>query len=400
MPRKVFLSMLGTGFYEETTYAAEPARPLPPTRFIQEATLLCHNAAQWTADDRIIIALTPRAKTSNWSVEGNKRQKQCKEAEFDYVGLEDCLRALNLQAQVTPLPIPDGKNENEMWQIFTAIYEELQRDDELYIDLTHSFRYLPMLLLVLVDYARFLKNVSVKSLTYGNYEARDTATNIAPIADLMPLVALQKWTSAASEFVKNGNAQSVCEAASKELKPLLRNDGTLTADIKELNNATNKLDQWVEQIRTCRGYDIMSGQILGEFSTRLSRTLRNRFAPLTPILDEINRSFFFSDFTAGKKDELYISNCYAAAKWCVEMRLWQPAITILQEAIITRVCMVAGLSKEDIEDTECRDLFALAVCVSNVNTRPKKWNVKSGYEEKLCAIRSLSWWSEKNFTHL
>ena len=61
--------------------------------------------------------------------------------------------------------------------------------------ITHAFRYLPMLVLVLANYAKFLKNVTVKSLTYGNYEARE-GTN-APIVNLLPIAALQDWTTAA-----------------------------------------------------------------------------------------------------------------------------------------------------------------------------------------------------------
>ena len=39
----------------------------------------------------------------------------------------------------------------------------------------------------------------MKAIFYGNYEARDKESNIAPIMDLLPLSVLQDWTLAASD---------------------------------------------------------------------------------------------------------------------------------------------------------------------------------------------------------
>jgi len=63
--------------------------------------------------------------------------------------------------------IPDGKDTDEIWEIFDIIYNALEEDDNIYIDITHSFRYLPMLLLVLLNYAKYLKNIKIKQITYG-----------------------------------------------------------------------------------------------------------------------------------------------------------------------------------------------------------------------------------------
>ena len=60
--------------------------------------------------------------------------------------------------------IPEGKSTEEMWELFEVIYSQLQEGDELYLDITNSFRYLPMLLVVLVNYAKMLKNVTVKAI--------------------------------------------------------------------------------------------------------------------------------------------------------------------------------------------------------------------------------------------
>lgn len=59
---------------------------------------------------------------------------------------------MNLPVEIRPVDIVDGKDEDEMWKIFNALFNELRDGDELYFDLTHSFRYIPMLVLVLGNY--------------------------------------------------------------------------------------------------------------------------------------------------------------------------------------------------------------------------------------------------------
>lgn len=193
-PRKVFVSVLGTGFYEVCRYEGSK-----PTRFIQQATLEWLKAEEWTENDRILIFTTEASKKQNWNVNG-KRAKFNGMPEVEYVGLKCVLDNMNLAAKVEAVDIPEGKNEQEMWNVFGRIYDKLENNDLLYFDLTHAFRYLPMLVLVLGQYARHLKKVTIKSVTYGNYEARGGNSDVAPIADLMPLVTLLDYTQAAADF--------------------------------------------------------------------------------------------------------------------------------------------------------------------------------------------------------
>lgn len=351
MARKVFFSILGTGFYGACRYVDEAKDfESSQTRFIQCATLQYIKASEWTESDAIIIALTDSAKSTNWSLVPPKRKNFVSGIEEEYVGLMDRIAELDLPCSVKELPIPDGKNENEMWQIFTSIFNSLEHGDELYIDLTHSFRYLPMLLLVLADYARLIKDVKVMGVTYGNWEARKAdpnGMNNAPIVDLMPLIALQNWTTATYELINDGNAKAVSEAAKYSLLSLLR-DKDCSREIRDLNQATKELKEWIEQIRTCRGKEILMPDKLFSFVGKLSSISNDAFPPLMPILDKIRQSFE----NVGFKDEETINNLYAASKWCVEMNLWQSAITLLQEAIISKLCLITNLEIKLKSDRE------------------------------------------------
>ena len=155
MARKVFISVLGTGFYNSCKYVKD-SFVSSETRFIQQATLEYlkvknnWNTKNTEGDviDRIIILLTDGAKETNWNKDITTRLNKTGEEE-SYVRLEQTLNEMELPCPVETLSIPDGKSEDEMWTIFNTVYNALKPNDELYFDLTHSFRYLPMLVLVL-----------------------------------------------------------------------------------------------------------------------------------------------------------------------------------------------------------------------------------------------------------
>lgn len=129
---------------------------------------------------------------------------------------------MGLPVHVNAVAIVDGKDESEMWEIFKTVYDLLKDEDEVYFDLTHAFRYLPMLVLVLGNYAKFLKNITVKGISYGNYESR--TDDEAPIVDLLPLSVLQNWTHAAADFLENGSVSRLVELSKHQISPILRNN--------------------------------------------------------------------------------------------------------------------------------------------------------------------------------
>lgn len=211
MARKVFMSVLGTGNYQVCTYVRNLTRH--KTRFVQDAILRDVGVDTWGAEDMVCILLTEEARNSNWS--GGVRKNGQK---VQYDGLEKVLDDAKLKCHVQGVDISDGKDETEMWQVFSKMYDLLQDGDELYFDLTHGYRYLPMLLLVLGNYAKFLKNVRITYMAYGNWEGReldevDHENDLAPIIDLLPLSVLEDWTFAAGAFKETGRVEPIVKAA-------------------------------------------------------------------------------------------------------------------------------------------------------------------------------------------
>ncbi|WP_424039503.1 TIGR02221 family CRISPR-associated protein [Prevotella nigrescens] len=337
MARKVFISVLGTGLYERGIYTKGEFKSTE-TRFIQQATIeLLGCKETWTEDDKICILLTEQTRKLNWDV--TVRKARCTGEEIPYEGLKDILKEMHLKPAVLDVPISDGKDEKEMWDIFQTVFNLLQEDDELYFDLTHSFRYLPMLILVLGNYAKFLKNVQIAHISYGNYEARNK--NGSPIVNLLPLAALQDWTFAAADYLHNGQSEQLVQLTKNAINPILK--ATLGKD--EGANSLKKLFTTLETItsnmQTCRGLPITQEEDVFKLKQSIESSSADIIPPLVPVIKEIEKSF--SNFSA----DANTINGLHAAKWCYKNRMYQQAITILQETIVTMVCKKTNLPIEN-----------------------------------------------------
>ncbi len=327
MARKVFLSVLGTGFYRKCTYYANDFSL--ETRYIQHAVLSMHTKqSEWTADDAAYIFLTDKAKTDNWEVAQDIRLQRMgdNQIEVEYVGLKKVLADMSLPTPVHAVGIKDGKDIDEMWNIFNTVYGVLQEGDELYFDITHGFRYLPMFMMVLCNYAKFMKHVSVKAVTYGNFEAKNEQG--APIMNLLSLSILQGWTASAATFKKTGRVEDF----TNDVKAF--SGGIAQKKIKEAINLFNKnLKQFEGLISTCRGNEIKEGKVAGTVCECLDRIVKADVlpGPVAKVLESIG-----SEVQPFGGEGL--ANLRNAIMWCQHYKLMQQGYTLCQESIVTFLC--------------------------------------------------------------
>lgn len=368
MARKVFISVLGTGPYRECTYSADTFKCT--SRYIQLATMKYIVASgdsndQWTKDDVGLILLTEKSNREQW-LRGKSQGED--NAVIYQSGLKEEFEREKLPIQVMPIQIADGKNEDEIWSIFETIYASIKEGDELYFDVTHAFRYLPMLLLVLINYAKFLKNVVVKSISYGNYMAEG---NEKPIMDLTALSTLQDWTFAAGQYMDSGNVKKLVELSRTQLKPILASSSDVNA--RTLNTFVKQLSVVIEERTTCRGKEIITSANFKRLKL-LAETLNNVvIAPLSPVIDKIKTTF--DDFDENEN----VFNGFSAAKWCLQNGLYQQAITITLESLVTFVCIKASLNWRDEED---REVVNKAFKIKEKNLDESEWLFKSTYSSE------------------
>lgn len=329
MGRKVFFSFLGAGFYNPTLYTAEGQDydNIKPTRFIQVSTvsLYCRDFQQ---HDKIYI-LTTQGSLTNWN-DTEHRDPKTGEMVF-YEGLNTGLRYLGLKCHVENIMIKDGKSPDELWEIFRDVFNLIEEGDTLFFDITHGFRSLPMFNMVLINYAKLLKNINVSGIYYGNYEARYTYDDreYSPIWNLKDFQLLNEWTNTANIFLKTGNALPLAEMIGDERG----------SEIKK------GLQLFSKHMLVNRGLDIYKGKDAIDLRNYLKRKQaelqstneRNAptEAPLIPILEKINNEFDFY------KENNSI-NGFLAVHWAIRNGLIQQGTTMLEEAVTSFVLSDIG----------------------------------------------------------
>lgn len=330
MGRRVFLSILGIAFYGKCRYTKDDFVGTETT-FVQQNLLeYLQQKEGWGKQDQVLMLLTDLAKVNNWNKDIRTRFSSKDQRDVPYIGLEKILLDMDMPFQA--VHIPDGKSTEEMWELFEVIYSQLQEGDELYLDITNSFRYLPMLLVVLVNYAKMLKNVTVKAIFYGNYDARDKVSNVAPIMDFLPLSVLQDWTSATSDYLRYGQVEKLYDLSESSINPILKDPSTRTDDVKLLRAFVDRLKDLVGERITCRGLSIIENKNVGLLEKAAKDIQEVTIPQLKPVFEKIKESL---DIFGAKED---ILNCIKAARWCCDNKMYQQTTTLLEEGLITFLC--------------------------------------------------------------
>lgn len=369
MARKVFISVLGTGNYKECTYIyGESFRSTTP--YIQCATLSLFGAGNWPSNSKAYILVTSKSKSKNWDPND---------------ALNDRLKEMNLPFRHHDIIIPDGRNEDEIWNIFEQAYNLIDENDEVYFDLTHGFRYLPMLILVLGNYAKFLKKIKVCGITYGNWEDRNQITNEAPIVNLLPLSSLQDWTFATADFLENGYTERLAQLAKNSLAIIKRNYADKRADASSLGNYINSLDTIIAEILFCRGKDIIDGKNIEKAIVNYEKIEHVVIPQLSPVL---RKSLSITEgFNRNN-----IANMYLAADWCFKHNLFQQSATFLEEGLISLISEPYGI---ELDDQKRRGLITKAISIIQQKTSLEEQIVNPEHRDLLDCILTNSFLNEK-----
>ena len=375
--RKHFISILGTGNYEKAVYYCEKAgeKAVYETSYIQEAVLKL-KFDEWNEDDRITVFVTEKSMARNWEdytysakeredagkkgitlPEKNKGLKGILEKEYEpYLDkIDECI-------------IPVGATEDELWSIFQIMYSHIGDGEELYIDITHSLRNIPIQMLSVIAFARVVKKVTVSGIYYGAFEVgnrNEQGIKEAPIFDLITFLDILDWSQAAASFVKYGDSDQIVDLYRKNSKRLPSKAIELYKIISELQNITRGLE-------TSRGYCnpnlIRENQERGRINSGISSgnsTLESYFAykkfykelmkkdreqdnpnqqknmikPLGELMNVIN------DDVRNFNVESNLDLGLAAIKWAIDHKRTQQGFTALEETIKTFLCSYYGLDE-------------------------------------------------------
>jgi len=319
------ITFLGTGNYQETNYFWEKdaSKKLEyKTKFFSEAVI------SWLKPEKILIVLTETVqKHNNWT-----ELKNLLETKFEGQSIE-------------PINIPNGSSENELWDIFSNLTESINQNDEVAFDITHSFRSLPVLSLLAISYLRVAKNIKIKYLLYGAFEAKNEANQV-PTFDLTPFITLLDWVTATDKSLKFGDSRELASLLQSPYSILREKAKTLSPPppseyYKNLPQSLSKLgvtlDELSKNLLLARPIEISKS--VGKFNTELikAESQAYQFAkPFVLLLDHVReeyKSFERTDLTT----QLQL------IEWYIDHNHISQAVSLGREWLISWACEALGL---------------------------------------------------------
>ncbi len=168
---KIFLSFLGTNDYVPCHYVTA-AYESPLVRFVQLA-VIDYLRQQERLPEQLVFFLTEEAEQKNW-----RDGFYLGEDGLPCPGLLTCLQQSIPGVQIRPVRVPEGKSEAEIWEIFNQVYEAIPAHSEVFFDITHGFRSLPLLAAVILTYAQVMKQITVGGIYYGAFEILGPALEV------------------------------------------------------------------------------------------------------------------------------------------------------------------------------------------------------------------------------
>ncbi|MEA3468996.1 MAG: TIGR02221 family CRISPR-associated protein [Thermodesulfobacteriota bacterium] len=385
--RKVFLSFLGTSDYLPCNYTCGKKTIFQNIRFVQEATIAYH-CSDWMEQDAIIVFTTEESHQKNWLDNGHKdRDGNMIQLE----GLQSRIENMARPFQINEVRIGIGKDEAEIWKTFATIMKNIDDGDELYFDITHAFRSLPLLAMVIINYAKVTKNITVKAIDYGALESLGQITDVrkmeveernVPVFNLLPFDQLLDWTTAIDGFLIAGNPAGIQKLTTKKITPVLSETQGKDEEAASLREMSRCLGTFAETMAACRGKEIVKSAKNLQAAVENVRD-QELITPLAPLLVKLKENT--ASFTGNE-----VNDGLAAAKWCLKHNLIQQGFTLLQETMCSHVLL--EVTDVDHYAEKNRNMVNKAMVIQSENKSFTEWD-KAAQENRSLVENLCSWFA-------
>ena len=313
---------IGTGTYSETRYALGGAEWT--TRFAPVA--VAHLTGLQGARATVLVTSAARER---WYAELAR--------ELEEAGLIP-----------EPIPIPDGRDADDVLAIFNALAGAVGAGDEVTLDVTFALRHLPFVYFTALVYLTAYKGIALKGIYYGAFEAPDDAK---PLIEITRLFELVRWYHAVQTFRDSGDLRPVARELRASAQKLF-GAGVQDHLLAEARTAVEKLAPPL-----AAGLPLESGmrarkvlnslQLLeqhAETSGALTPELRT-----TALAGEVIRAFAIAD-VVNKKAEIALTEAelrrqLLVARWYGERGDTPKALLQLREWLINVALWRAGGEK-------------------------------------------------------
>lgn len=208
-----------------------------------------------------------------------------------------------------------GLNETELWSnfdVFMCIGKNLNENDEIFLDITHSFRSIPLfnyLLLDLIGILKFRNDFKLSGLFYGMLDVI-REVGYAPIVDLSPLYNITLWARGAYNFINYGNGYLLAD---------LINDDAVSKSIRNISDIVNinHIDEFKREIDRLNDLldDNKYPEIVIKYMQPFLKSFTDRFKGIS---------------SSGKLQ-------FALAEWYFDNKRFAQGYICLVESVITKI---------------------------------------------------------------
>jgi CRISPR-associated Csx2 family protein len=340
---KVLISSLGTGRnikdsdseYQATNYIVENieyknesfiSKSLIEHYKIDKVILLGTNKSMW---DGAYLGFTNNRLDEEWEILNNGKLGEGITSDNLKI-MDKVLDEYMEKSGSKCLMVNYGQNEDEMWENFEIMYtinQYINQGDEVYLDITHAFRSLPILLFIVMEFMHMMRDdFKLTGLLYGMLSDKKS-----PVIDLKVFFELLDWAKAVNNFKKYANS------------------GQLVRLMRE-----NDVDREAEKTFHQLGQNLRIANMAGlwQFIRGASRKIKyieksnNKIVKLLSkdvleIVERLNKEKM-SDFQ------------YELALWFYENKNYALSYMALAEGIITKTCELK-IPEGNSEDKRVRE---------------------------------------------
>lgn len=234
-----------------------------------------------------------------------------------------------------------GIDQDELWENFDRIFQIvdwLSVGDEIYIDITHSFRSLSLFLFLTVTFIKDLaseKQIKISGVYYGMLDVT-RELKYTPVVDLNPLFEMTSWIKGAYSLQSYGNGNFIAELLKAQ------NENQLANQIEELSQSLN-----INNVNAIK----QKSSIL---KTSLQQSIpKTPFQYLKTTLKNFVQKFARSNDVPESEYQLEL------AGWYFDNQRYATGYITLAEAIITYLCEI---EKRDIRSKDAREEMKKLLC--------------------------------------
>lgn len=259
------------------------------------------------------------------------------------------------QFKINKLQAPSLKKEKDWWlllQMMTGI--NMKENDEVYLDVTHGFRSMPIFSLLAIIYFENVFGASTKGIYYGMWEGKHKENvngsfiDVTPIIDLSPFIKLKDWIEGLSLFENFGDANLLAELFDNDFD----NIKDFSKNLRLISNAFGL--NYVRDIT-------IASENFRKLKHPVSFKLQEKEHPANLIIDKLFNSLTrFSESSSKTKS---VSELHRAIiQWYFTRRRYTQCIILINELVLT--WLLENLNNSKIYNYEYRQKVRIGIARS------------------------------------